>query len=138
MAFDESKHPRDDDGKFTDKAKTENTHLSKGNDDGKISFARKFGKIMKAVLVAPLMLTPGPLSEQTVKELRKSIRSFEKRIAEHTKNYEDLLAGKLEIKDPKKKTDEYWKKEIINHKNQIEKAYKEIESRGDKNDDDNQ
>lgn len=85
MTFDESKHPRDEEGKFTDKAKTEKTHLSKDNDDGKISFARKFGKTMKAVLVAPLMFTPADYTNYKENQILKGKKSLEQKIEEHVK-----------------------------------------------------
>lgn len=61
MAFDESKHLIDEEGKFTDKGEIKKTHLSKYNDDGKISFAKQFCVVMKSVLLALQMLALGLL-----------------------------------------------------------------------------
>lgn len=155
--FDESKHQRDDGGKFTDGNGGEAKRIfdeaqrlgidTKGIDNLDVIKAKveekkrlqsdgESGKIKQRNGFINLRLF-GRIKDQTPKELAKTIKSEQKRIAEHKEKIqnpekyspnwdnEDIKAREGRIK--------YWQKEIANHTNMLNQAMKVLEDKKDDN-----
>lgn len=147
--FEESKHPRDNDGKFTNKS---GGNSEAGEAKRIFELAEKYGieynkdtsyqtvkarveQAEKKSFINVQLFAPG-LKDQSPKELQKSIKSHEKVIALH--QYK-IAHPELYIDDYKsareediRHTVEYWKKEISNHQNMLEKAKKYLEEKNGK------
>ena len=114
--FDESKHPRDKDGKFTD------GNSFGGSDNG--------DKLLKAVNEYDDK-NNGTLNITGVHKLEKGINKLKKRIKEHQEKIRNPKVQYPEwdaFPDYKKKgAIDFWEKEIDRYKNEINKKQMEIE-----------
>ena len=113
--FDESKHPRDKDGKFTD------GNSFGGSDNG--------DKLLKAVNEYNAK-EKGALNETGVRKIEKGIEKHKKRIKEHEekiKNPKSFYPDWDTYSEIKKKgAIDFWEKEIEVYKKEIIKKHKRI------------
>ena len=100
--WNESEHPRDDGGKFTDGTGGGRTHwitskLDFSNvqaDENDLQYDSENGKIKQNKGFINIQLF-GRIKDQTPRQLKKTIRSLDKRIQEHKEKIEN---PKLEIR----------------------------------------
>lgn len=141
--WNESEHPRDDDGKFTDGTSGGRTQwiTSKRDfsnvqaDEKDLQYDSENGKIKHNKGFINIQLFAPRLEEQSPQELEKTIKSHEKIMEIHKdkiKNPEKHCSDWESI-DQRKKDGriEYWKKEIKNHTKLIKKAQELIKERKD-------
>lgn len=142
--WNESEHPRDDDGKFTDEtgggktqwitSKRDFSNVQANEND--LQYDSENGKIKQNKGFINIQLFGG-IKDQTPKELVKTIKSEQKKIVEHKEKIqnpekyspnwdnEDLRAREGRIK--------YWQKEIANHTNMLNEAMEILEEKKDDN-----
>lgn len=141
--WNESEHPRDDDGKFTDGTGGGRTQwiTSKRDfsnvqaDEKDLKYDSENGKIKQNKGFINIQLFAPRLEEQSPQELEKTIKSHEKIMEIHKdkiKNPEKYCSDWESI-DQRKKDGciEYWEKEIKNHTKLIKKAQELIKERKD-------
>lgn len=170
--FDESKHPRDDDGKFTDgngsrwtTSKRDYSNVQGGEAQRVFDEAKQLGvdtkgidnlDVIKAKVEEKKRLQSdsgsgkikqrdgfidirlfGSIKDQTPKELAKTIKSEQKRIAEHKEKIQNPEKYSPnwdnEDKNIREGRIKYWQKEIANHTNMLDQAMKVLEEKKDDN-----
>ena len=140
MAWNESDHPRNKDGEFTD-----------GNDSGKKGYdsrtdtpvsraAKKIEEKKKRFKISLDFFAEKGLKNQSPKELSKGIKSLKKKIEIHNKKISNPRAYCKDWDSMSRIRQEglieYWRKETINHKNGIEERKKLLEELGENADED--
>ena len=112
MAFEENKHPRDKDGKFTSKGNESNKEYRQNTD---------YKQILKNK-------DNSELSGKANKSFVKARKSLNKQIEKHSDKIKNpkkyILDWDNKPEMYKKGIIKYWEKEIINFKNQIDKLGK--------------
>lgn len=139
--FDESKHPRDDDGKFTDgngsrwtTSKRDYSNVQ-GEEKKRLQSNGESGKIKQRNGFIDIQLFAPGIDKQSSKELEKTIKSTEKKIAEHKdkiQNPRKYCSDWDEISQIKKEGRiRFWEKEIQNQTQQLEQANKLLQEKRD-------
>lgn len=139
--FKESEHPRDKDGKFTDKGAEYKSRIKRLRENFERRKQRKtksrVGRLIEKRKVRKIGLqffAEEALKTQTIREIRKGIRTLDKRIAEHQEKIANpqntFTEWETFTEERKHKEINHWKNEIISFREAIKNREEEIEKRG--------
>ena len=131
MAFDESKHPRDEEGKFADRGEKEKADLQKEGESGKISFARKLGNAIKSIIITPLVFTPTDYTRYKDNQMQKAKRSHERSIEKHLEKIESHQQDPSVPENKKLRLIKHWNAEIRTWQHEIKAIEEEQKRRND-------